>query len=628
MLREDLPGKPQLVAYALPRVETTTSEVLAHLSEILPSYMMPGKVVFVKEWPVTPNGKIDRKALKPPEFTNLKPAIFNSETEQILSQIWAEVLEREVVHPEDNFFEIGGDSIISLQIVSRARSAGLEFEPKDIFEAKTLSRLAEVTRSLSKQVVKAEPSTGKVPLAPIQHWFFDRNLPHPHHWNQTIVLEVKEQLDLEAFEIALAKTISSHDIFRLRFDRDGEIWQQSYSGSAGKTPLRVEDFAFCPFDRQAELLEETLAEEQALCNLDRPPLLRVFYAKNLQKYGDLLYLIAHHLIVDAVSWRILGEDLDRAYESALLDRPVSLPLSTSSFRQWTTSLEKLADSPEIKADISFWQEQISLRDADLPVDRQVKEENTVDSLAVKSLQISGDRTEALLTEATANYRATVQEILIAALVATITQWNCCDRLLVDLEGHGREDLGSQLDLSRTVGWFTSLYPVLLQRKNNSNPEQLLKQVKEQMRAIPHFGQSYGMLRYLSSDPIVREKLKGQKAQISFNYLGQIDSRQKNSKFFQIGNAPTGAGMFAKQQLPHLLAVNALIKERSLQIDLSYSINLYRHETIEKIASNYLENISYYWEDIKNKTDCYSFSDFDLVDLDDRELNDILGNLED
>ncbi len=627
LLREDLPGKPQLVAYALPRVETTASQVLNYLSEILPSYMMPNAVVFVEKWPLNANGKINRKALKPPELPALKPAIFNNQTEQILAQIWAEVLGREAVHPEDNFFEIGGDSIISLQIVSLAREAGLEIDPRDIFEAKTLSRLADVARSLSKQVVISEPLMGEVPLAPIQHWFFNRNLPHPHYWNQTVALEVQEALDLGALEVALENALNYHDIFRLKFIRNGEIWQQSYSGSAEKPPLRVEDFALYPFDSQSELLEKTVAEEQALFSLDRPPLLRLLYAKNLQEYGNVLYLLAHHLILDVVSWRILGEDLERAYKSALLGQAVSLPPRTSSYRHWTINLEKLANSPEIAGDISFWQEQISHSHNALPVDRQVWENNTVDSLAVESVQISPPRTRSLLTEATTNYRATIQEILLATLLATITQWNGSDNLLVDLEGHGREDLGSKLDLSRTVGWFTSLYPILLRGTKNTNQEQLLKQVKEKMRAIPHFGQSYGMLRYLSLDPSVREKLGGQKAQISFNYLGQIDSTQKHSKFFQLSNAPSGAGMFAGQELPHLLAVNAFIKNESLEVNWSYSQNIYRAETIEGLALNYLECLGFYLDSVNCSSDSYSVSDFSLVELNDDELNSILENFD-
>ena len=628
LLHEDLPRKPQLVAYALSQEKISTSEVFTHLSQILPSYMLPSTVVFVEEWPLTPNGKINRKALKPPEQLDIRPATFNSQTEQLLAQIWAEVLGREAVHPEDNFFEIGGDSIISLQIVSRAREVGLKIEPKDIFEAKTLRRLAEVTRFLSKQVVESEPVTGKVALSPIQHWFFERNLPHPHHWNQPLALEVKEQLDLAALQVALANVSSHHDIFRVKFSWDGEVWQQSYSGSAVQPPLRVEDFALCPFEQQSQLLEETVAEEQAFFSLDRPPLLRLLYAKNLQEYGNVLYLIAHHLIVDVVSWGIIGEDLERAYQSALADRPVSLAAPTSSYRQWTTSLENLANSPEIEADISYWQEQIFCTHGTLPVDRSVRGKNTVDSLAIASVQMSVARTQALLTEATVNYRATVQEILLAALLATITKWNGCDSLLVELEGHGREDLGHKLDLSRTVGWFTSLYPVLLRRTENANQEQLLKQVKEQIRAIPHSGQSYGMLRYLSSDPSIREKLRGQKAQISFNYLGQIDSRKRNSKIFQLSNAFTGSEMFARQELPHLLAVNALIKNESLQLNLSYSHNLYRAKTIEKLTSNYLESIYFYSDNIQNNSDVYSVSDFSLVDISDSELNSILENLED
>ncbi|MBW4507955.1 MAG: amino acid adenylation domain-containing protein [Scytonematopsis contorta HA4267-MV1] len=625
---EDILNNKRLVAYVVASDEIINTEPLRELlKQKLPEYMIPSAFVTLDTLPLTANGKVDRKALKPPELPPIKPATFNSQTEQILAQIWAEVLVREAVHPEDNFFEIGGDSIISLQIISRAREAGLEVELKDIFEAKTLSRLADVARSVTEQVVISEPVTGKVPLAPIQRWFFERNLPHPHHWNQNLALEVKEPLDIVALQLALATVIAQHDIFRLQFCQDNEVWQQSYSGPAAKPELRVEDFTRCHEAQQVELLEEIVSEEQALLSLERPPLLRLLYVKNLQQYGNVLYLFAHHLIVDGVSWRILVEDLERAYELALQGQSISLPARTSSYRQWTTSLEKLANSPEIEADISFWQDKISHPHGNLPVDYQAQGKNTVDSLAIVSVQMSSDRTRTLLTQTTASYRATIQEILLTALLATITQWSGSDSLLVDLEGHGREDIGSKLDLSRTVGWFTSLYPVLLRGTKNSNQEQLLKQVKEQMRAIPHSGQSYGMLRYLSSDASFRERLCRQKAQISFNYLGQIDSTQKKSKFFQLSNAPTGVGMFAGQELANLLAVNALVQNESLQLNWSYSQNIYRAETIEALARNYLDQLGFYLESINRSSDFYSVSDFSLVELSDGELNSILEKFE-
>jgi amino acid adenylation domain-containing protein/non-ribosomal peptide synthase protein (TIGR01720 family) len=630
MLREDVPGRQRLVAYVLtPSEEITSQELLNDLSAVLPAYMVPSAVVFVKEWSLTPNGKIDRKALPAPEMpTGQFSTIAINETEKILCQIWTEVLgiEANVNH---NFFEIGGDSIMSLQIVSRAREAGLDISPRDVFEAQTLGRLAAIAKPLRQSITVDEALTGKVPLAPIQHWFFERNLPHSHQWNQTVALSVSEPLKMDAFFIALEAIVAHHDAFRLGFDQNQGIWEQSYTAAASP-PLRIKDFSSYPPNEQRNALDAVVAEEQELIDLKSPPLLRVLYAKNLEEYGDVLIFFGHHLIVDGVSWRIIFEDLNQAYCQAAMGKPVSLPARSSSYRQWTTSLEKLGSSPEIVQDLSFWQETLAHKSAALPLDSLTSgESNTVASLVVETSQLSSGETLSLLKEAIATYHAGVQEILLAALLKTLTDWSNSSHILIDLEGHGREDLGSGLDISRTVGWFTSLYPVLLQKpQENENLENLLKEVKKQLRAIPNHGISFGLLRYLNHNPDTRETLTHlDKPQISFNYLGQVDNQQNSNNIFSLSNVPTGSGMFAKQERPHILAINARVQGECLWVDWSYSKHLHNAQTIRHLAENYLHNLrAYLTNPIQDKASFYTTSDFHLVELTDNELDSLLEDL--
>ncbi|MBD2603288.1 amino acid adenylation domain-containing protein [Scytonema hofmannii FACHB-248] len=628
MVRQDLPGRKRLIAYALIPKENppTTKELRDYLTEVLPAYMVPSGVVLVTEWTLTPNGKIDRQALPAPELLTT-PSIPKTQTEEIFAQIWIEVLGLETVNPQDNFFELGGDSIISLQIVSRARALGWEINPKDIFEAQTLSRLAARAKPLSQQVEVIEPLTGLVPLSPIQHWFFAQNLPHPHHWNQAVALSIDEPLKIDALVMALDAIIWHHDVLRLIFSQNQGKWEQFYSGAAVSPPLRSADFSNYPPQTQQDALIALVEAEHGSFQLERSPLLRVLYATNLSEYGNVLILFGHHLVVDGVSWRILLADLNQAYQQAIDKQPISLLPKTSSYRQWTTSLQNQAASTEIIKDIPFWQNMLSTSVATLPVDYPViPNHNTVDSTAIISCQLTPEETNLLLKQATTTYHASVQEIMLAALVKSLTDAYKADTWLIDLEGHGREELIDKLDLSRTVGWFTSLYPILL-KQPTANAEQnlLIKEIKTQLRAIPHHGISFGLLRYLSQEPTLT---KVQKPAISFNYLGQTDSVAKSDRRFNISNAPTGTGLFAKQQRPHLLAINARVQNEYLQIDWSYSQHIHHQQTINQLAEIYEKNLrSYLTNSTSTNAAFYSATDFHLVDLSETELDAILDDLE-
>ncbi|MDJ0674318.1 MAG: amino acid adenylation domain-containing protein [Calothrix sp. MO_167.B42] len=642
LLRSDVPGRQSLVGYVLgdaPGVSST--ELLEYLSQKLPTYMVPNVVMLLEEWPLTPNGKIDRKALPVPEIqtsTGDGLARESNETEAILSRIWAEVLGLETVHLEDNFFAVGGDSIISLQIVSRAREAGLDIHPRDIFAAPVLYQLAALAKPFKEADADAvvEPLTGKVTLAPIQHWFFGQNLRMPYQWNQALAIRFNDVLDTDALGVALAAVVNHHDALRLAFQQLQDQWQQFYPGPAAPPSLCIKNFGSYPYDLQPYALQLAVEEEQIGFHLHQPPLLRVLYAQNLEEYGNVLYLFAHHLVVDGVSWRILIEDLTSAYQQAVEQKPISFPGKTSSYRQWTTSLKTLAQSEEITKDISYWQDILSHETSKLPVDYEFLEENnTVENSVIESVKLSPRETSELLQSATVIYHAGVQEILLAALLKTLTDWHNSSPILVDLEGHGREDLDHGLDLSRTVGWFTSIYPILLQKsQENIDHGTLLKEVKQQMRSIPHHGISYGLLRYLNNDRTIGEKLAdGSKAEVSFNYLGQIDNQQQTG-VFSLSNAPTGWGIAPTEKRPYLLAINARVQGECLQIDWSYSKCIHCQETISYLGQSYLDNLRLYLQSSSEQqslststSDFYVSSDFDLVDLSDTELDSILADLE-
>ncbi|HLP89572.1 MAG TPA: amino acid adenylation domain-containing protein [Nostocaceae cyanobacterium] len=625
MVRQDIPERKRLVAYVLaPQENAPSSQKLKdYLANILPSYMLPNAIVLLTAWPLTPNGKIDRQALPTPELS-ATPEIAKTPTEEILGKIWAEVLGLESVSPNDNFFELGGDSIVSLQIVSRSRAAGWEISPKDIFENQTLARLATKAKPLISQTEIIEPLTGNVFLSPIQSWFFSQNWTHSHHWNQAIALNVREELDIKQLENALQTIVNHHDIFRLAFSQSGDSWKQYYTGEATKPNLRIEDFNQVPSITQELVLGEIVEQEHASFQLQKSPLLRVVYAQNLAKHGNVLFLFAHHLVVDGVSWRILVEDLQQAY------RKISLPAKTASYRTWTETLTTLANDAEITQDIAYWRNILSTPTATLAVDLPHTENNTVASGATVICQLSPSETSTLLKQSTAIYHANIQEILLAALLKTLADTYQFNHWLIDLEGHGRDESLVKLNLTRTVGWFTCLYPLLLEKPAETNDKNLLlKAIKSQIRNIPHEGISFGLLRYLHEDSSVKEIFNQYSAPISFNYLGQIDHVPNHGNLFSVSNLSTGTGVFTEQQRPHLLAINARVQDEKLQIDWSYSQNIHYPQTIQRLADNYLSNLRLYLTDTTaDSSSFYSTTDFQLVDLSENELDSILADLED
>ncbi|UJS03239.1 non-ribosomal peptide synthetase [Cylindrospermopsis raciborskii] len=634
VLRTDLIGRNRILGYALIKpVEgrEQPNDLKEHLSKILPDYMIPGAVIVVDEWPLTPNGKIDRQRLATPDFSSTE-VIPKTDIEQIFAQIWIELLGLETVNPQDNFFEMGGDSIISLQMVTRARAAGWEISPKDIFEGQTLSRIATRAKLMETQTEIVEPLTGFIPLSPIQNWFFAQNFLHPHHWNQSVALTCKQPVNTDALVVALHTLVSHHDIFRIGFaENDGE-WQQFYVGGAKSPNVKIIDFSHYLPTTQLTFLNAALETEHSSFQLDRPPLIRILYGRNLNNYGDVLFIFAHHLIIDAVSWRILLEDLNQAYQKTIdqLDQlqqpysPVSLPVKTASYRSWTTQLQSLAHSSQMTQDIIYWKDILSTVITPLPVDKLGN--NSVDSTAIISTHLSVEQTLTLVKEATATYHASVQEIMLAALLNTLISIYKSDQWLIDLEGHGREDIGHNLDLSRTVGWFTCLYPILLKQPTNpDNHEILLKEIKNQLRTIPHHGISFGLLRYLNLNQPLKES---KNADISFNYLGSLDSPLGDNHNFSVSDAPVGAGVFALQQRTHILAINAKIQDKILQVEWSYSRNIHYDQTIENIAKTYLQSLGLYLTNSDSaNSSFYSASDFQLVDLSESELGELLEDLE-
>lgn len=300
-----------------------------------------------------------------------------------------------------------------------------------------------------------------------------------------------------------------------------------------------------------------------------------------------LLLIFHHLVIDGVSWRVVVEDLQTALDQAQRGVPVVLPQKTTSFKEWAGKLKQHAQSAEMKEEARLWRSRQKRNLQPLPVDFPFGE-NTEASATSILVELSKAETQALLRDVPAAFHTEINDVLLAALVDALSEWTGSRTLLVDLEGHGREEIVPDVDLSRTVGWFTTIYPVMLDVTEAANMEEILAAVKQQLRAVPNKGIGYGLLRYMSDDAELFRSLP--QAEVNFNYLGQFDQTVSQSAGFGPAPESTGSTRTAEGRRMHLLEINGGIADGELSLAWNYSQNLHRRSTIEQMAQRYLESL--------------------------------------
>ena len=576
----------QLAAWIVPSVALAPQDqaelrdsIKAQLGETLPDYMVPASWVFVERLPLTANGKLDRKQLPPPDVSLAQEvyAAPRSELEQRLAQIWQDVLKVERVGLNDNFFELGGDSIISIQVVSRARQAGIRFAPKDIFQHQTVQRLATVAQHSEAVQAMQGDVLGAAVLTPIQQYFFATDIPQRQHWNQSILLTPTEPLHAVELEQALAQMHRHHDALRLRYRQTVDGWQQEH-GAAEQPNGLLRNVVLAD---SAELPALCLELQRSL-NLSDGPLIRAALV-DLPDASQRLLLVIHHLVVDGVSWRILLEDLQTGYQHLSAGTPLRLPAKTTSFKDWGERLHGYARSVELDAELDYWRGQLAEAPLDLPLDNprgrlQNRFERSVDT------RLDAERTRQLLQQAPAVYRTQVNDLLLTALARVLCQWTASDSALVQLEGHGREDLFDALDLSRTVGWFTSVFPVRLTPQ--ASLEASIKGIKEQLRAIPNKGIGFGVLRYLGSAEAQAALGKLSQPKVTFNYLGQFDNNFDDGALWVPAGENKGAGQDEQAPMSNWLTIDGRVYQGQLSLTWTYSGDVFEDATINALARAY------------------------------------------
>jgi amino acid adenylation domain-containing protein/non-ribosomal peptide synthase protein (TIGR01720 family) len=630
---EDIPGNKRLVAYVVVCSQSEIKNQLRNfLKQKLPDYMVPSAFVIMDVLPLSPNGKVDRRALPAPSFRNDSDSFVLPRTsnEKILAGIWKDVLRLELVGVHDNFFELGGDSIISLQIIARANQAGLQITTKQLFQHQTITDLAAVASTTSS--IKAEQGlvTGVVPLTPIQHWFFDQNWSEPNHFNQSMLLVVPPDLKPALLEQVVKELMVHHDALRMRCVPDESGWQQRNTDICEPAPLLVIDLSAVPMEEQKAAMEERAAELQTTLNLVEGPLLRVVLFNLGNDCPSRLLLIIHHLVVDGVSWRILLEDIATAYQQLEQGSRIQLPPKSTSFKDWAIRQRDYGHSCAKEQELDYWLTQSSSKTTPIPVDYpDGLEANTEGSTSEISVFLNEEETRTLLQKVPPVYNTQINDVLLTALVQTFAQWTGSRDLLVELEGHGREELFDDVDLSRTVGWFTTIFPILLQLGEADSPGVVLKSIKEQLRHIPNRGIGYGILRYLSQDADIRKQLQAlPKPEVRFNYLGQFNFVQPQTLRQRFASETLGWSLSPKAKRNYVLDIAGLVVESKLQMIWIYSENIHQRETIEHLANQYNSALKALIAHCQSPdAGGYTPTDFPLADLGQLELDELLDQID-
>nr|BFD43331.1 non-ribosomal peptide synthetase [Pseudomonas sp. FFPRI_1] len=599
------PSGQQLVGYIVPVDDEVASSnerqaqlresIKARLRENLPDYMVPTYLLFLEALPLTPNGKLDRKSLPKVDAQLMQQTYVapQNELEQQIAAIWADVLKLEQVGVTDNFFELGGDSIISIQVVSRARQAGIRFTPKDLFQHQTVQGLATVAEQGEGGLqIDQGPVRGQMPLLPIQQWFFDTPVPERHHWNQSVLLKPLKPLSAEALQQGLQALLEHHDGLRLKFAEEDAAWVATYApqGQVTAAPLaatQADALLWLADDATEDSLQALCDTAQRSLDLQQGPLLRAVLF-TLRDGTQRLLLAIHHLVVDGVSWRVLLEDLHQALVQQAAGQAIKLPAKTSSSQAWAGQLQAYASSTALQQELGYWQAQLQGVDSGLPCDRVTDQVVIKDALSV-STELDPSYTQRLLQDAPAAYRTQINDLLLTALARVITRWTGDSSALVQLEGHGREELFDSIDLSRTVGWFTSVFPVKL------TPQPALadsiKLIKEQLRAVPNKGIGFGALRYLG-DADAQEALAALAVpRITFNYLGQFDgSFDEPDAWFAPSAEAKGADQGAQAPLGNWLSINGQVYGGQLKLGWTFSQAMFDTATIQHLADDYAREL--------------------------------------
>ncbi|MEN1935219.1 amino acid adenylation domain-containing protein [Paenibacillus sp. 102] len=576
-----------LYAYIVFDKACSVSLIRRYLSMDLPNYMIPSYFIEIADIPLTANGKLDVKALPKPVVDHSLCVLPTTEEERILEEIWTAVLEVTQVSIHDNFFEIGGDSIKAIQIAAKLKQYNLKLQIKNIFEYPTIYELAHYVQQHHAQT-ENEIVTGETTLTPIQNWVFELT-SNPSHWNQAVMLMNEKGWNIQAVQNAIRKITEHHDALRMVYVNGKDCITQVNQGISGShftmkiLDLTNEEHVENKIQQEANLLQRSI-------DLSEGPLVKTAIFQTKQE--DHLLIIINHLVIDAVSWRVIMEDFENLYMAELNKEEYILPDKTTSFQMWSRELEKYASSDMFLKELPYWKrllnesvDKLPVENASLDYSHMFKEMDMID------LRLTEAETTPLLTQVHATYNTEINDILLAALALTIKEWTNSSKVSFDMEGHGREEVIDNVDVTRTVGWFTSFSPIIFNLETN-NLSQIIPSVKETLRQVPNKGIGYSILRFLTPQEKKESIEFNLQPEIMFNYLGQFQNGLEQEEI-QSSSMPLGDLIDPMMNWNYKLDINGYVVDGKLEFTFRFNKHLFSYVTIENLVKRY----KYYLKEI-------------------------------
>jgi len=570
-------GEQELVAYLVCNNKPDLAVIRLFLSKILATYMLPNHIIFLEAFPLNANGKIDKKALPDPdsylkEFS-IEQVDPHSESEKVLVSVLSEILKRNIVSVKEDFFAAGGDSIKAIKLTSQLRQRGLSLSIKDVMLHPVIADMALFIKS-GKSVIDQDPVTGSSPLSPIQEAFFYKSSPdNERHFNQSVLLTVDAQLSDVVLRQSVDKLFAHHDYLRANFYKHDGHWVDNISPIGEYPILDIVDYDEESFIAYCDRVQSGFSLEQGA-------LFKVVFFKGAKQ--QRLMLVAHHLVIDGVSWRILLEDLISCYDQISLDRQATLPNKTHSYKFWKESSFAYANSDLLKNDELYW-DQIDAGASQKNINPDYPTgTNNIGDIAVCTFSVTTAEIKLLQKHLYVNEGASINEIILTAFVLACSELFEVNEIIVKMESHGRQNLTPDLNVSRTLGWFTSEFPVPIRVSEDRAALSQLAIIKQSFQNIPNEGLGYGMLKYS------KHKKYKLEPEISFNYLGEFDtiihSNSLNQDFLI---SSQNHGKAAADSFPRISLIDfwGVASSEQTLFGINYSDKQFNKTTIDKLVRN-------------------------------------------
>lgn len=607
-------GKGQyLCAYIISKVDVVVKDVKSYLLKRLPDYMVPLYIIKLDKMPLTDNGKINKEKLSIliPQEDKIEYVKHRDHQEKVLSAALCKVFGMNKLSMKQNFYHMGGDSIKAIQIASILHDQGYKIKIKDILAFPIFEDMATCIEKNNDEI-NQEICTGDFPPTPIASWFLQQSLANPHYYHQSILVDIKIIVERLQLERIWNELIKHHDTLRMNVDSEGGELFYNPKHLAKQHTIQEHKLGHLSQQEQNTCMIRIAEELKAGFDIHNDILIKacIYDLGNIRQ----LLITAHHLVIDGVSWRIILDDLNRMIEQVITRKPIVLPPKTHSYKKWADTLATRGIEM-IRKEKTYWN-RIKKNKKELPL--KASKANSVINAKPIEIELSNETTTLLLGEANKVYNTTTEQLLITSLLRSIKQMTNNQHITIELEGHGREEVFDNINMTRTVGWFTSIYPFYVDLYTDNLSIQI-KEVKEQLKAIPHRGIGYGILNYIekSIENPYHEAIR-------FNYLGSFMNDGK-MKYLEIVDKQLGDDSSKNNKLTALIEVNVYNMKNRLKIRLAYNSKKLDDTMIKHFLDNYISHIERIIDHCSHKKKVeFTPSDFDTVELSQDELDSLIN----